>query len=56
MTPPFDLDCRDSDFRRDPERPRPKAQDEASPRAVRLVGADRTEALATLDHPTKDTE
>jgi len=53
---PFDLDCKDADYRRDPERPSSKAQAEASPRAVRLVGADRTEALAALDHPTKDTE
>jgi hypothetical protein len=48
MTPPFDIDCRDADYRRDPERPRLKAQLADKPTAVRLVGADRTEALSGL--------
>lgn len=39
--PPFDIDCRDADYRRDPERPRVKARDEAQAPAVRLVGAER---------------
>jgi len=42
---PFDIDCRDADYRRDPERPSAKAcLGERSP-AVRLVGADRPESL-----------
>lgn len=54
---PFDLDCRDADYRRDPERPRPhtREQDEQQSAALRLVGADRAAALATLDHH-QDTE
>lgn len=49
--PPFDLDCRDADYRRDPARPPPaKAQDEAEARAVHLVDAKRPETLMGLKY------
>ena len=54
---PFDIDCRDTDYRLDPDRPRTLApQDKQQPSPVRLVGADRAEARATIDHTTKDQE
>jgi hypothetical protein len=48
---PFDLDVRDSDYRRDPERPfrRPERQSSPGAYAVRLVGAERPEALDTIN-------
>ena len=49
--PPFDLDVRDADFRRDPERLRPNTTD-APADAMRLVGAKPAAALASLDART----
>ena len=61
MSPPFDLDLDviDSDYRRDPERPRRNHLDDTGScgdehrdcpaRAVRLVGAERPEALDAIN-------
>lgn len=59
---PFDLDCRDADYRRDPNRPQlqPKTAINGSgtecsrvaERAVRLVGPEREAFIKGTDQPS----
>jgi len=48
---PFDLDCRDADYRRDPDRPKKCEQSgELDEGPVRLVGPEREAFLGALDN------